>query len=314
MMEQWINDFPQQLAYEPVLCGAEKLGTYASYVVVGMGGSNLCTELIGTINLKLDIIIHRDYGLPNIPAERLKKSLIILSSYSGTTEEVLSAYAEARAKGLSILAITTGGTLLAHAQHDGIPYIQIPATGIPPRLSLGYRLKALTAIMNLQEASAELTRLATQLPIATIQDQAKNIAHAIGTSIPVIYASTLNLPLTYTWKIAINENTKHPAFCNAIPEMNHNEMVGLTKAFHVLLLQDPEDHPRVQKRMLVMHDLLQQQGIPVTLIPLQGSSRIERSVITVLMSIWASFFMANQLGIDPESVPLVEEFKKLIAK
>ncbi len=320
--EQAIQNFPQQLAYEPVIMNKELVGTYEHFVVIGMGGSNLCTELIQHINPELDITVHRDYGLPSIPLEQLTQSLIILSSYSGTTEEVLDALEYAHHHHLPTFAISVGGTLLERAKEYGIPFIQLPNTGIPPRLSLGYRLKALLTVMRQDQACAELTKLSTTINTDHLRDEAAQLSGLLENRIPLLYTSTRNACLGYAWKIAMNENAKIPAFCNVIPEMNHNEMNSffnhpatamLRQSFYALIWQDQSDHLRVQKRMEELERILQEQGQGVARFPLQGQTWLERIMCSVMVSMWTSFFLAQNYGIDPEPVPMVEEFKTLIA-
>ncbi|MEK7076426.1 MAG: hypothetical protein AAB941_02090, partial [Patescibacteria group bacterium] len=116
-----IKNFSKQLEYQPELVNSDKLGKHERFVFVGMGGSALAPDLLRVSNPELDILIHRDYGLPDLPDNVLQNSLIILNSYSGNTEEVLDAFKLALSKNLPIAAVSIGGKLLELARQNSIP-------------------------------------------------------------------------------------------------------------------------------------------------------------------------------------------------
>src|SRR3989338_5126333 len=125
-----IKNLQKQLQYEPEIINADKLGKYERYVFVGMGGSALSPDLLRVSNPELDILIHRDYGLPDLPDKVLQSSLIILNSYSGNTEEVLSAFKLALSKNLTVAVVSIGGKLLEFARDNSIPYVEMPDWGL----------------------------------------------------------------------------------------------------------------------------------------------------------------------------------------
>ena len=114
-----IKQFPKQFLYEPVLGNALRLGRFNKFVVAGMGGSRLPALILQAWKPSLPLIIHNDYGLPALPEDELRTSLIVVSSYSGNTEEALDAYELAREKGYAVAAISVGGRLLEWARHCG---------------------------------------------------------------------------------------------------------------------------------------------------------------------------------------------------
>ena len=160
MMSEDIKNFAKQFEYEPEIENEEGLGKFSRFVVVGMGGSNHPTGLLKIWKPDLDIIVHRNYGLPAVPEKDLKSSLIILSSYSGNTEEVIDAFHESGKRGLVRAVVSTGGRLLDLAKKEKTPFIKIPENKIQPRLALGLIFKALLKAMGQEEAlrraSAEL--------------------------------------------------------------------------------------------------------------------------------------------------------------
>ena len=132
-MREAIKNFPKQFEFQPKVENAGRLKKYERIIVAGMGGSNLAAGLLKIRRPGLDIISHRNYGLPPLPPKALKNTLIIASSYSGNTEETLDAFKTAANKKYPIAAIAASGKLLDLAKKSKIPYIQLPNTGIQPR-------------------------------------------------------------------------------------------------------------------------------------------------------------------------------------
>jgi glucose/mannose-6-phosphate isomerase len=261
-----------------------------------------------------------DYGLP---ARVETDTLVIASSYSGNTEETISAYEEARRQNLPLAALAVGGKLIAMAKRDGVPYVQMPNTGIQPRSALGFSLRALLALMGQEQLLAESARLEHSLDAEALQAGGEALAAKLAGRMPVIYASQRNYAVAYNWKIKFNETGKIPAFMNAVPELNHNEMTGfdvtdasreLSERFAFVLLKDEGDHSRVQKRMDILERLYQERGLMVEALPLTGASRIHAVFASLLLADWAAVATAAHYGLESEQVPMVEEFKKLIAE
>ncbi len=320
MMNDAINAFAEQFRFVPVIL-PKPVRSYKRYVVAGMGGSHLAAGLLQSCLPALEITIHRNYGLPANPSV-IKDALVIVSSYSGNTEEALDTFAAARKKKLPIAVITVGGKLLALAKKAGVPYIVLPNTGIQPRSALGFGFMALLALTKQEKLFKEAAKLAKTLVPSAYEKQGKTIDESIKGCVPIIYASERNGSLAYNWKIKFNETGKIPAFCNVFPELNHNEMTGfdvkektvaLSERMHFLILRDKDDHPRIQKRMDTLTNLFQDRRIPVTTIDLQGKTRLERIFSSLLLADWAAFHTALRYGLESEQVPMVEEFKRLIA-
>lgn len=319
-MYEAIKNFSEQFSYQPEIINSEKLTSYNWYVLVGMGGSHLAADILKVYNPALPMTIREDYGLPFTP-EMLKNSLVILSSYSGNTEEVIDAYQIAKKEGIAIAAISVGGKLIEMAKEDGIPYIQLPATGIQPRSALGFSLKALMALMKEEKGLEELEKLSNMKP-QDFEDQGKSIAKIIKGKVPVIYSSRTNRAIAYNWKIKFNETGKIPAFYNVFPELNHNEMTGfdpvektkkLSENFCFIMLRDPKDDLRVQKRMEVTKKLFENRGLSVIDVNVEANGLFDKIFASLILADWAAYHIAITNGAEPEQVPMVEEFKKLIS-
>ena len=318
-MRQVILDFPQQFLYAPRVENGDKLPHTKKFLLAGMGGSHPAADFLTSMDTALDMVVHVDYGLPE--RADLGDRLIIASSYSGNTEETISAYEEARKRGLSVAVITVGGKLLELARADGVPYIALPDTGVQPRSALGLGLLALLKLIGEDSLLAQVQALSTALDPAHWEEHGKFLADALAGCVPVVYASTHNMPLAYHWKVEFNESAKVPAFWNVFSELNHNEMTGfdvipstkdLSARFHFILLQDANDDPRILKRMEVLQSLYGARGLKVSVVDIEGNSPWERVFNSLLLADWTAYHLALHYGTEPEQVPMVEEFKKMI--
>jgi glucose/mannose-6-phosphate isomerase len=349
-MEQSILDFAKQFTYEPEIINKEKLRLntsnvhnvqkksffsraknsnktgYKNYILAGMGGSHLAGGILHTRKPGINLYIHRDYDLPAYDEEFCRNALFIASSYSGNTEEVLDFADQAYSKGYDILIISTGGKLIEFAQKNGLAYVQIPDTGIQPRLALGFSTIALAHIVA-PELVPELNKMSDILKPEKLRTEGESIAETLLGEIPVIYTGTNKRALGYNWKIKMNETGKVPAFYNVFPELNHNEMQGYDLArenfvksgslgngdFHFIMIHDAEQNPRITKRMDVVEELFQEKGYGVTKLFLEGQSEFEKIFNSLLLADWVALSLAKKYDVEPEQVPLIEEFKKRIA-
>lgn len=321
MMYDAIKNFPKQFTFIPKIENFSGKFPAKTFVICGMGGSHLAGDLIQAWKPELDIIIHANYQLPILGAEKMKHALIIASSYSGNTEEPLDAYETARKKKLPIIAIAVGGKLIELAKKHKVPYIQIPDTGIQPRCALGFSMKSMLKAMGLEKELKEASGLVETLKPEVLEDEGKSLARRLLGKIPIIYASRLLQAVAYNWKIKFNETGKIPAFYNTFPELNHNEMTGfdvkdssrkLSENFSFIFLRDSEDHSLILKRMEILKTLYGNRGLPVTALDLKGKTMLERIFSSLLLADWAAFYTADNYGLESEQVPMVEEFKHLI--
>lgn len=312
-----IKSLQKQLQYEPEVINGDKLGRYERYIFVGMGGSALGPDLLRVSNPELDILVHRDYGLPDLPDKALQNSLIILNSYSGNTEEVIESFNLALDKGFSVAAISRGGKLLDLAQKNSIPYVQIPDWGLEPRLALGLSIKALLKIAGKDES----LDLISNIELGDHETVAENLAKKFRGFIPVIYSSRKNGSLAYSWKVKINETAKKPAFSNVFPELNHNEMAGfdasevsklLSQNFHFIFLKDHADNPKILKRMEITAGLFRKHKLNVETVELAGDNVFSKIFSSLQLADWVSYFIAKEYGVDPADISTIESFKKLI--
>jgi glucose/mannose-6-phosphate isomerase len=317
-----IEAFNRQFAYDPVVENRDKLGHYSKFLVCGMGGSHLAADLLRMVDPTLDLIVHNDYGLPDVPHGTMNDRLVIASSYSGNTEEVISALVAAEEKNYPVATISIGGELYEMAKKHCLPYVQMSDTGIQPRSALGLSIKGLMALMGLNLQLKQISALTNSLDPNGLEARGKEIAENLKGCVPVVYSSRSNLPLSYNWKIKMNETGKIPCYYNIFPEINHNEMTGfdaqdstrpLSKNVCFVFLKDEEDHLKVQKRMDVTKSLYIDRGFKAVDVDITGSTPFERMFNTLILGDWVALHTAENYGLESEQVPMVEEFKKLIA-
>lgn len=317
-MEESIRGFAGQFAFDPVVEHVDRLKRFDRFIVSGMGGSHLAADLVRAWNPSLDLVIHEDYGLPALKPDHLQNALFIASSHSGDTEEVLDGFDTALKKHLPVAVISTGGALLARAKKEETPHIQVPDGGLQPRAALGFSTKALLKLMGEREALKEISCLADTLVPAAEEERGRQLAMRISGKAPLIYASRRNQAVAYNWKIKCNETGKTPAFTNVFPELNHNEMTGfdvgksarsLAAQFAVIILKDNEDDPRIIRRMTILAELYRDRGIMVEEIPLKGEGRFNRIFALLILADWFALHTARNYGVNPNEVPMVEEFK-----
>jgi len=329
-MRQIILDFPKQFrigakAAQRVFLKPGQLSyTPENIIICGMGGSALPGDILTTIR-PLDIFSHKSYGLP---LQAGAESLIICISYSGNTEETLSAFAEAINRKLPIITITTGGKLAELSQKYNVPCCKLPQPLIPPRLALGQMFIALCQILanhNLLGMAIieELLQTEASIDSKKIETQGKKLAKKIFKKVPIIYTPKRFQGTGLIWKNSLNETAKILAMANCFPELNHNETVGFWKInemqlsndkLFVIILRDKQGHPRILKQMKITQELINQEGVKVEFIDIKGKSLLEKIFSSILLGLWTSYHLALLYKVDPTQIKMIEEFKKRLAK
>lgn len=321
MMNDAIRAFPAQFLYEPEVIGNFDSTKYNRFIIAGMGGSHLAADLLQETRPDLHIGIYSDYGLPSIRPEDKNNTLIILSSYSGNTVETLSVGEEAIKAGVALAAVAVGGKLLEFARANSVPYIELPNTGIQPRSAAGFSLRALMKLVGAEE-DLKISRTVSAMDQHSLEKQGQELATTLRGRVPIIYSETTHRSVAYNWKIKFNETAKIPAFYNVVPELNHNEMNGydmidstatLSSMFAFIFLRTESDHVENQKRFEVLEKLYTDRNLPVYTVWLTGGTPYEKAARALLVADWTAVYLAEFYGTEAEKVPMVEEFKKLIA-
>ncbi len=321
--KQW-----QQLTYDYKVT-VSPARNIQNIVVAGMGGSALAANLFTSwpgVDLPFEIV--KNYDIPGFVGA---ETLFIASSYSGNTEETLSALSQAKERGCQVAVIAAGGKLATIAESEGYPLYKIPS-GFQPRMAVFYNFAALVQLMvgfSLLDKSIldELNDTAKWLgekggdlavDVAVKSNPAKQLAQElVGNSI-VVYAGELFYPVAYKWKINFNENAKNIAWCNALPEFNHNEFLGWTshpvdKPYKVVDIRSNLENVRTQKRFEVSERLLSgRRPQPEVVIP-AGDTLLQQLLWTIQLGDFVSLYLAILNGLDPTPVDLIEKLKAEMA-
>jgi glucose/mannose-6-phosphate isomerase len=331
-MKSLLESFPEQIQSAAVAGRSVSLpvpkGTKV-IVVTGLGGSAMGGDLVRSIaesQLRYPVIVNRNYDLPGFVDE---SALVFACSYSGNTEETLSAYEQARRAKASIVCITSGGKLETMAAANAHPLLRLPG-GLPPRAALGHSLIALLAAMqamqmmpdmsaSIQETIELLKVLRDRYGVATPEasNPAKKLAGSLFGKMVTVYGSNgIMESAAYRWRSQISENAKNLASHHVLPEMNHNELVGwlypeeVLRQIGVVMLRDTGDHPQIQRRFDLTRDLIAAKAGTVQEVWSEGTSILARVLSIIYLGDFVSLYLAYLNNTDPTPVAVIDYLKK----
>lgn len=307
------------------------VGLHSEVLYAGMGGSGIAgdylTALVDQTTARLTV--HKGYG--PVPSWAIRqRPLVIAASYSGNTEETIDFAVSAHEKGLPVAAITTGGKLSELATARRWPMVEVPS-GFQPRAALGQMLGA--AVRLLERSGAVLDQRLAFVEAARLADEAtaegsgswnlaRSIADGLRGRIPIVYGGgPVTIPVAQRWKAQINENSKVPAWWSPFPEANHNELAGwelmpeTTRGIlGVVALHDVTDHARIGDR-LAHTATLTEHAVPwVGHVPSRGDSALARLMSLTVVGDLVSWMLADDAGIDPVPVAIIENLKRMLSK
>ena len=293
----------------------------------GMGASAMSGDIIADAALtswNVPVHVIRSTGIPSWADEL---TLVVASSYSGNTRETLMMYEQAKTRGCKILAMAAGGELKERSQKDNIRLIEM-TPGTQPRSAVGYTIGYLANIVEaaggpkinteLKASLPELRRYRDRICTRNPESPAREIAERLYGIVPAIYATGSLSSAAIRWKNQINENSKMIAFNGAIPEMNHNEIVGWSECIQrskcrpVFLCED-EAHDTVRSMMHESIDILRASGLDPVTVKIDGRTALERSLKAVMLGDYVSLFLAAMNGVDPMEVESIKTFKQKLS-
>ncbi len=328
MMDELIERFPAQLREAVVIGQSAKISALSDdideLVVVGMGGSGIGGDFVASIVrdvCELPYIVCKSYDLPHFVD---KKTLVIVSSYSGNTEETLSAFEQARLRGAHIKCVASGGRLRDLAEKNGLDFIALPDDWPSPRACLGYsfvqqlfilyRLGLTSdAFIRSVEASAELL----ERELVSIKGDAERIATQLLNKTTVLYVEDRLEPVALRWRQQINENAKTLCWHHVVPEMNHNELVGWKARrddIAVVMLHSEDDTARNRKRMDICCDIISDLTSSCIRVDAKGSTFVERMMYLVHLGDWVSWYLSQLRHVDAVEVDVIDYLKGELAK
>jgi glucose/mannose-6-phosphate isomerase len=321
----------QQLNHAFSPSGNTAFDSINNIVYAAMGGSAMAASMIMSWpKLSKPFEVVRDYDLPGYVSA---DTLVILSSYSGNTEETLSALKQAEAKGAQIAIVTAGGTLQKTAEDQGYLLMRLPQTafarcGTFANFKAVLEILAIAGVLQPEDFTGELGKTATFLQeackawlpdVATSKNPAKQLAQElIGKSI-VVYGGPKMYPAAYKWKLGFNENAKQLAWANQLPEYNHNELTGWTKQpvdkpYAVIDLKSSLEHPRVLKRFEVSSRLL--SGVRPQSIEVEaaGEGILQHLAWLIVFGDFVGLYLAMLNGLNPVPLEMVDKLKQALSE
>ena len=308
-----IEDFPQQCRTALELTkGMSVSGDIKNIVVCGMGGSAVGGDLLKAYmgKSRMPVFVVRDYKVPDFVDET---TLVFAVSYSGNTEETISAFEDALKKKAKIVAVTSNGSLGQIAKK----VVKIPS-GLQPRAALGYLFFPILGVLaNSGIVDVKGKEIEETLDILSKTDDfravGERIAKKIGLRTPIVYASELLSPVAYRWKTQFNENSKVAAFSNSFSEMNHNELVGYQNInkndFIAVFIRDAHDNDRIKKRMDITKEIISSR-VDVEEIFTRGECLLSRIFSGIYYGDFASYYLALANRVDPTPVTVIENLKR----
>ncbi|MCF7805651.1 MAG: bifunctional phosphoglucose/phosphomannose isomerase [Candidatus Marinimicrobia bacterium] len=300
-------------------------------VFCGMGGSAIGGDLIATYaagELSVPMIVNRNYTLPGFVGEH---SLVVISSYSGNTEETLSSLHMAEEAGAQIVGISSNGEVEQRFNSQGYPLISIPG-GMQPRAALGFSFIPMVRLFNqigllpgnietdIAETIATVKPLSNKYQSAGEENTAFATAAKLINTVPIIYTTPELEVVGVRWKGQLAENAQMLAFQNRLPEMNHNEIMGwdqqpeFMKTVSLIWLYDEEAHPKVNRRREVTSELLRDYPQSEHTFSTEGTNRMSRLISLIHLGDWISLYAALLQEVDPTPVERISLLKSRLAE
>ncbi|MFT6844637.1 MAG: glucose/mannose-6-phosphate isomerase [Flavobacteriales bacterium] len=326
-MEHYVSDFTRQLkeainiGLKSTLIDCDK--NIQNVVITGLGGSGISGKIVSQLvadSAKLPIYINNNYSLPGFVNQN---TLVIISSYSGNTEETISAMKIAIDKGAEVACITSGGAILDLAKKHQLNTIVIPG-GHPPRTALAYSftqqfflLKHYGIISFDFKSHLSDAVILLDKELENIKEIAKNLANKLFQKTAVIYSDASYEGAAIRMRQQLNENAKVLCWHHVLPEMNHNELVGWAggdsnKA--VIFLRNESDYQRTQVRMKLSKEIISKHTSNISDVYSMGNSAIAKTLYLVNLGDWVSVYLAKLYQVDPIEVNVIGHLKSELGK
>lgn len=326
-MKQLIEGFTNQLKEALIIGQSYRFKSakkdFSNVILTGLGGSGIGGSIVQNYvfdKMKVPFIVNKDYFLPAFVS---KDSLVIVSSYSGNTEETVAALKTALKVKATIVCITSGGEIATIATRKNVDCILMPA-GMPPRSCVGYSMVQVLftlahfgLIKNDFIANVKASIKLLDTDKKDIQKKAKAVAQKVNGKLPIIYTAADYEGLAIRIRQQINENAKMLGWHGAIPEMNHNELVGWKDKDPnkvVLLLRNDTDYERVQTRMEINKKIIKKYTPNIIELYSKGKSYWERIFYFIHLTDWLSVYLADLHEVDANEVQVIDFLKGSLAK
>jgi len=330
-MAKAIGSFPDQIEKAMELAEDVELEFFkpSNIIVGGMGGSAIGGDILATLlfrRSRIPIMVNRSYNLPNHAGS---DTLLFAVSYSGNTQETYNMVKEGLDRGCHIIAITSGGQLAKLASRKDVPMVKVPS-GYQPRAAIGFLFIPILIILKrmglydpdveLHEAICQLKDMRDELALEVPEERnlAKSTAIQLKDSMPVIYSHTIYSSIARRWHTQIHENSKAMAWWGVLPEVNHNEIVGMcedrkSKDIKLVLIRDDQEDPKISSNVEAFKAVLKDK-VEIIEICSKGRTYLARMLYAMYLGDWVSYYLALAEGKDPTPVDAIRKMKEVLAK
>ncbi len=325
-MKNLVENFPKQLQEAQQIGEAAKLtrsnDQIQNVLICGLGGSGIGGTIVSELvenECTSPITVTKKYGIPSFVN---KHTLVIISSYSGNTEESVASMEEAFKKGAKIVCVTSGGIVLDFAKKNNLDHIILPG-GMPPRSCLGYSLTQLFYVLHFNGLIGDIFKTQIKNSVSLLNSDKENIlkeAHKLAeklvNKLPVIYTLSSE-GVAIRFRQQINENSKMLCWHHVIPEMNHNELVGWTESndnLAVIIFRNDNDFERNITRLNICKEVFAKYTPNIYEIFSKGSSDLERAIYHIHLTDWVSCFIADLKHVDATEVNIINHLKGQLSK
>ncbi len=326
-MKKLVQNFPTQLHEALIIGKSHKFSTskkkFANIVLTGLGGSGIGGSIVQNFTfdkLSVPFVVNKDYFLP---AFVNAGSLVIVSSYSGNTEETLQAMKQALKKKATVVCITSGGKVAEIAKKKNLDCILLPG-GMPPRACIGYSMTQVMFVLqglglvkyNFEKDLKASIKLLKDKS-GSIKTKARSLAKKLYGKTPIIYSAPEMEGMAIRFRQQINENSKMLCWHHVIPEMNHNELVGwkdVDDSRSVVILRTEKDYVRTQVRMEINKKIIKKYTKNITELYPEGKSYWEQIFYFIHLTDWVSVYLADMREQDAVEVNVIDFLKGELAK
>ena len=326
-MKKLISNFSKQIKQAVDIAQKAELKPFKkeieNIVISGMGGSGIVGNIVSEAmasDIKIPIIVNKDYTLPNFTNEA---TLVIICSYSGDTEETVQALDEAITKRSNIICISSGGKIENIANKNNIDLLSIPK-GMPPRAAIAYSIVQLLNTLHFYKIISEEFKKNISSTITLLDSEEKNIirdaketAALMSGKYPIIYTVAGMESVALRFRQQLNENSKLLCSHNVFPELNHNELQGWKEknnSLAVIIFRNDNDSPRNAKRIDISSEIVSHYDATIKEVYSKGNSNLERMLYLTHWGDWVSYYIAEMNGIDTMDIRVITYLKSELAK
>lgn len=326
-MKNLIEKFPDQLREAVKIAQTSKINLsekeIKNVLIAGLGGSGIGGTIaseITALECRVPVTVTKGYFMPEFVNEN---TLVIISSYSGNTEETIQVMNAAYERNAKLIAITSGGIIAETATKKNFNCILVPG-GMPPRACLGYSLVQVLSVLykNNLIKSDPLTECIAAADLLekendSIHAEAKRITAFLKGKIPVLYATTFHEGIAVRWRQQINENAKMLCWHHVVPEMNHNELVGWrnrNENLAVLYLLFNNEYERNLKRIEMNKEVIKSFTPNIYTLTAKGNSEIVQTFYLNAVGDWVSYNLSLENGVEAAEIDVINHLKSQLSK